>query len=317
VAVLQRFVPHLETGWQFTLQELGRYYDRTLARPRDEPPPPPPSGSPLLLAGLQASTVVPPVLVAQMIGNYLDTIAQLGRRVAELHSVLGSATSAGFVAEPYSALDRRSKYQSLRNLSGRVVRHLREDLAQLAPTARREADVVLAGEAEILRRFEPLLRMKTGALRIRVHGDLHLGHVLYTGKDFVLTGIGGAREASFAARSRKRSPLRDLAEMVRSFDFAAMKLLLDPARVRESDVEAARPWAFHWTSWVSASFLGAYVAATEGAPFVPSDREEFAQLLDAFVLERALYQLKEQLDEHREATSVAIPLLGIAHILAT
>jgi maltose alpha-D-glucosyltransferase/alpha-amylase len=315
VAVLQRFVPHLETGWQFTLQELGRYYDRTLARPRDEPPPPLPSGSPLLLAVSQG--VAPPVLVAQMIGNHLDTIAQLGRRVAELHLILGSATSAGFAAEPYSALDRRSKYQSLRNLSGRVLRHLREELARLAPTARREADAVLAGEAEILRRFEPLLRMKTGALRIRVHGDLHLGHVLYTGKDFVLTGIGGAREASFAARSRKRSPLRDLAEMIRSFDFAAMKLLLDPARVRENDVEAARPWAFHWSSWVSASFLGAYVAATEGAPFVPSDRDEFAELLDAFVLERALYQLKEQLDEHMGATSVAIPLLGIAHILTT
>jgi maltose alpha-D-glucosyltransferase/alpha-amylase len=251
-----------------------------------------------------------------MIGNYLDSVALLGRRIAELHLVLGRATGAGFAVEPYSALDRRSKYQSLRNLSGRILRLLREGLTRLAPMARREADAVLAKENDILKRFEPLLRMKPGALRIRVHGDLHLGHLLYTGKDFVLTGIGGAHEANYAARVRKRSPVRDLAGMVRSFDFAAMKLLLDPARVRDSDVESARPWAFHWTSWVSAAFLGAYVAALEGTPFAPSDRIEFAQLFDAFVLERALYQLKDQLDERVEAPSVAIPLLGIAHILA-
>jgi maltose alpha-D-glucosyltransferase/alpha-amylase len=181
--------------------------------------------------------------------------------------------------------------------------------------ARREAEVVLTKESEILKRFEALLRMKSSAVRIRVHGDLHLGHLLYTGKEFVLTGIGGAREANFAARVRKRSPLRDLAGMARSFDFAAMKLLLDPARVRESDVGAARPWAFHWTSWVSAAFLGAYVSATGGAPFARTDREEFAQLFDAFVLERALYQLKDQLDERVEAPSVAIPRLGIVHLL--
>jgi maltose alpha-D-glucosyltransferase/alpha-amylase len=152
-------------------------------------------------------------------------------------------------------------------------------------------------------------------LRIRVHGDLHLGHLLYTGKDFVLTGIGGAREPGFAARHRKRSPLRDLAGMVRSFDFAAMKLLLDPARVRESDVEAARPWAFHWSSWVSASFLGGYVVGAQGAPFLPDDRDEFARILEAFVLERALSELKIELVQHVEAPSVAVPLLGIARIL--
>jgi maltose alpha-D-glucosyltransferase/alpha-amylase len=311
LAILQSFVPHLETGWHFTQQELGRYYDRTLARPRDEPPPPPPSASPLLLAG-----TTPPALVAQMIGNHLDTVVQLARRIAELHRVLGQASSPEFAAEPYSALDRRSKYQSLRNLSGRILRLLRAGLTRLAPVARHEADAVLAREAEIVKRFEPFLRVKTAGMRIRVHGHLHLGHVLYTGKDFVLTGIGGSRETSSVARMRKRSPLRDLAGMLRSFDFAAMKLLLDPARVRETDVEAARPWAFHWSSWVSASFLAAYVGATDGAPFLPKDRDEFAQLLDALVLEQALYQLKDQLDESVDAPQVAIPLVAIAHMLA-
>jgi maltose alpha-D-glucosyltransferase/alpha-amylase len=311
VAILQSFVPHLETAWRFTQEELSRYYERTLARPADDPPPPVQSGSPLLLAG-----ALPPALVTQMIGNYLDTAATLGRRIAELHVALAGGATPAFAAEPYSALDRRSKYQSLRNLSGRILRLLREQLTRLAPAARGEAERVLASETELLERFEPLLRMKTGALRIRVHGDLHLGHLLYTGKDFVLTGIGGAREPSFAAPRRKRSPLSDLAGMVRSFDFAAMKLLLDPARVRDADVDAARPWALHWSAWVSASFLGGYVIAAQGAPFVPSDRDEFARLLDAFVLERALFELKSELMQRVDAISVAVPLVGISRILS-
>jgi maltose alpha-D-glucosyltransferase/alpha-amylase len=309
VAVVHAFVPDVETCWEHTQLELGRYYDRTLARPREDLPPPP-DGHLLDLAQRE-----PPPLVAQMIGGYLDTAARLARRVAELHLLLAAGDGPAFAPEPYAALDRRSKYQSLRNLSGNVLRRLRERQPMLAPRAKREAEAVLAQEAEILKRFEPLLRLKTNATRIRVHGDLHLGHVLYTGKDFIVTGIGGNRTMGHSARVRKRSPLRDIAGMVRSFDFAAIKFLLDPARVRESDVDAARPWALHWTSWVSASFLRGYLGATAGASFVPSEREPLATLFDAFVLERALYQLELQLED-REATAVAVPLMGISHILA-
>jgi maltose alpha-D-glucosyltransferase / alpha-amylase len=310
VALVHAFVPHVESGWQYTLEELARYYDHATARPKEDLPPPP-SGRPFDLVQQE-----PPPLIVQMIGSYLDGVAQLARRVAELHLLLGAGEGPAFAPEPYSALDRRSKYQSLRNLSGTVLRLLRERQPVLAPRARREADAVLAREVEILKRFEPLLKLTTNASRIRVHGDLHLGHVLYTGKDFVLTSVSGNRAMDSSARARKRSPLRDLAAMVRSFDFAAMKLLLDPARVRESDVDATRPWALHWTAWVTASFLRSYLAATEGASFVPSERGQLAALFDAFVLERALYQLKLQLEEHPETMAVAVPLLGISHILA-
>ncbi len=310
LALVQAWVPHVASGWEFTLEELGRYYDRVLAQAGAAPPPP--LESPLALASQE-----PPQLVAEMIGSYRDTVTQLGKRVAELHLALaGNVQDPAFAPEPYSMLDRRSKYQSLRNLSGRVLRMLRERLPTLSPRARVEAEAVLAREADILRWFEPLLKTKANAMRIRAHGVLHLGHVLYTGKDWVLTDIGGMREQSLSDRRRKRSPVRDLACLARSFDFAALKLLLDPARVRESDVAAARPWAFHWSSWVGASFLRAYQAATTGATFLPADPHELAVFFDSFLLERALYQLKDELEEPREVATMTIPLLGIVHILS-
>jgi len=311
VGVLHAFVPNAGTAWQLTVEELRRYFDRVLARPSTEPCPPPPVESPLRLAGQ-----TPPQAVGEMMGNYRDTAAQLGVRVAELHLALAEGQSdPAFAPEPYSALDRRSKYQSLRNLSGRVLRTLRDRLTSLSPLARKEAETILAREADVIGSFEPLLHIKMSGVRIRTHGDLHLGHVLYTGKSFVVTDFDGLEVLTLAERRRKRSPLRDLAWMARSFEMAAFRRLLDATTVRESDIDAARPWALHWSSWASASFLQAYLERAQGAPFLPADRDEGAVLFDAFVLERALYQLRADLDE--QSPAITVSLLGIAHALAS
>ncbi|HXX70493.1 MAG TPA: maltose alpha-D-glucosyltransferase, partial [Polyangiaceae bacterium] len=187
LALVQGFVPHVESGWAFTIQELGRYYDRALAWSAAASPPPPPAGSPLQLVGQD-----PPSPVAALIGPYPDIAEQLGRRIAELHRQLGaSTTDPAFAPEPDSLLDRRSRYQSLRTLAARVLRLLRERGPTLSSWARREAETVLALEAAIFGWLEPLLKVRTDCQRIRIHGHLHLGHVLFTGKDFVMTDIGG------------------------------------------------------------------------------------------------------------------------------
>jgi maltose alpha-D-glucosyltransferase / alpha-amylase len=310
LAVLHRFVPHVSTAWAITRQELGRYYDRVLARNPSEGCPPPPTESPLLLAGRE-----PPPQVTQMVGSYRDTAAQLGECIAEVHLRLAaSGGDAAFAPEPYTALDRRSKYQSLRNLSGTVMRMLQELSASLPERARREAGSILTREGDLVKSFAPLLQTKTSALRIRAHGNPHLGRFLNTGKNFVMVDFGGLPELTLAERRRKRSPLRDLAWMVLSFEYAAFSFLLDPARVRESDVDTAQPWAQHWTSWASASFINAYLSATAGARFVPAERDQTALLFDAFLLERTLYQLRIELRQPSQA--VMIPLLGIGHLLA-
>jgi maltose alpha-D-glucosyltransferase / alpha-amylase len=310
LALVHGFVSHAGTGWDFTVGELGRYYDRVLAR-QEKDPPPLPSASLLELAD---ST--PPDTVAQMIAGYPDAMASIAKRIAEMHLLFASTEGVAFLPERDSPLDWRSKYQSLRNLAARTMRELRAVRPSLAPRAAREADALVGRERDIFGLFEPMLHVTTSTQRIRVHGSLHLGHVLHTGKDFVLTRAGGDRRGDIAARLRRRSPLRDLASMIRSLEFAADKVLLDPARVREGDIDAGRPWAVVWTSWVSAALLKAYLDATRGASFVPSDRAALAIILDAFILEGALYQLSDLLQDPR-AEAVTIPLWGIANFLET
>jgi len=306
---VQSFVPNGGTAWQFTLGELGRYYDRVLARPAHDAPPPLAAASPLDLAYQE-----PPPVVAEMISGYGDSVALLGRRVAALHLTLASDDGdPSFSPEPYTALDRRTKYQSLRTLSRRVLRLLRERLTTLSPPVRAEAEAVLAREADVLRWFEPLLKSKVDTVRMRVHGNLHLGHVLYTGKDFVMTDFDGIHDMTLAERRRKRSPLVDLASMTRSLFFAAQRVLLDPSRVREGDVAVARPWGAHWAAWSAARFLGAYFDAVKGSRILAADRAGAEALFDAFVMERELHTLRVVLEDG--ADLVTVPLLGIAQTL--
>ena len=308
VAVLHGFVPNIGTAWDLARKELGRYYERALARGPGETAPEPPTASPLLLSDRD-----PPPEVAAMIGSFREVVARLGARLAELHLSLTASVDPAFAPEPYSALHLRSKYQSLRNLSGQVLRALRERLPTLPASAQGEAAAILGRGKDLVRAFEPLLRSKTTAARIRGHGNMHLGHALFTGKDFVLTDLNDFRALPSAERRRKRSPLRDLAWLVQSLELATFKVLLDGATVRESDRGAARPWALHWTSWTCAALLRSYIEATAGSPVLAVDREASTVLFEAFRFERALYQLQATLAAG--SNDVTIALLEIGRML--
>ena len=316
LGLANRWVPAEGTAWQFTTDEVRRFFDRALARGREELVPLPTLGSPIGLASQE-----PPQVLRETIGAFRDVSGLLGRRTAELHLALaalppGTADDTAFAPEPYSGFDRRSKYQTLRNLSGTVFRSLRASFPRLPDALRHEAQWVLAREADMVKRFEPLLTAQMSAKRIRCHGDLHLGNVLYTGKDFVFTDFdGGAKDMPYESRRRKRSPLRDLAAMVRSFHFAAFKMLNANHAVRETDREAAESWAQSWASWVSASFLASYLKGMDGTDILPRLPEHRALLFDAFVFERVLGEMRVALDGHVE--DLAIPFDALQRMLET
>ena len=308
LAVLLGFVPNEGTAWHYTRAELGRFFERVLARAA-EGAPPLPDGSLVALAGQE-----PPQGVRDMIGAYREAAYLLGKRTAEMHLALASsADDPAFAPEPFSSFDRRSLYQSLRNLIGRVLRTLHTDVRRLPPNAQALARAILAHEDQILTRFEPLLHQKLTVLRTRCHGDYHLEQVLYTGKDFVIMDFDGGRDVVLTEKRRKRSPLRDVAGMIRSFHYAAHLSLVDGGAVREADRAVAEPWAHVWSTWAAAAYFRAWRETATGSVFLPTDEEQLAMLLDRFVLAKAFYELGNELREITER--IAIPLHGIAQML--
>ena len=308
LAVLQAFVPNEGTAWSHTRRELGRFYERVLARPLPD--------RTALLPDLPVGELAmreAPHDVREMLGVFSEHARLLGQRTAEMHLALASAPEDPvFASEPYSALDRRSAYQSLRNLAGRVLRSLATTLESLPSASHDLARLVLAHQVQILARFEPMLREGADMRRIRCHGDYHLEQALWTGKDFVLIDFdGGDHDAALSERRRKHSPLRDLAGMIRSFHYAAYTGLLEGI-VRESDRAAAEPWADIWHGWISAGFVASYMASARQSPLLPQG-PAFPALLDGYVLAKALSELRGEL--HRPSSRIVIPLRGIAQLL--
>jgi maltose alpha-D-glucosyltransferase/alpha-amylase len=155
---------------------------------------------------------------------------------------------------------------------------------------------VLAAEAGIYRRFEGVRGRRLAASRTRRHGDYQLHSVLWTGRDFVVVDFDGKSGRPLAERRRKRSPLRDVAGMVRSLSQCAFAVLNDPTVVREADRALARPWAWLWHAHAAAAFLRGYFRRCGDAPFLPRDPRDAALLLDAFVLEKALKDVADALE---------------------
>jgi len=291
LAVLNGFVPNGGDAFSRTVESLGLYFERALTRAPGEPPVHPPDRP---LAALAREET--PEDAAAMIGAQLDRAALLGRRTAELHRALADAGGdPAFTPEPYSPFDQRSLYQSMRGEAGRSFRALRSARRHLPGEAVARADVVLARETELLRRFGALLSRRLTALRTRCHGDYHLHEVLFTGDDFVVVDLEGDRRRPPPSRRRKITPLRDVATMLRSFRDAMASALLDETRVRKEDREAAGVWAEIWCAWVGAAFVRGWLEGSEGASYLPTAPHELDMLLDVFTLEQDLIALGEAL----------------------
>jgi maltose alpha-D-glucosyltransferase/alpha-amylase len=172
---------------------------------------------------------------------------------------------------------------------------------------------VLSARTDISRRLRSLLDRKIKAVRTRCHGDYHLGQVLYTGRDFVILDFEGEPARPVGERRLKRTPLRDVAGMLRSFQYASASALLS-GRVRSEDMTTLEQWAGYWYAWVATAFLQAYVETAGDAVFLPKLADERRVLLDTHLLDKALYELAYELNNRPEW--VRIPLRGIAQLVA-
>jgi maltose alpha-D-glucosyltransferase / alpha-amylase len=313
VAILHSFVPNQGDAWKYTLDILDQYFELALTHREVQQPPVP--QEPLVTL----SEAALPSLAQETIGSYLASAQLLGQRTAELHLALASdATDPHFAPEPFSTLYQRSIYQTMRSHAARSFPLLRRRLRELPQTVRSDAQQVLEREEDVLKRFQAILGRKITAMRIRCHGDYHLGQVLYTGKDFIIIDFEGEPARPLSERRIKRSPLRDVAGMLRSFHYAAYAALFDQEAegVYASHPEALaalEPWARFWSQWVSAVFLKTYREAASQASFLPRTREELQILLDAYLLEKAAYELGYELNSRPDW--VRIPLRGILQLL--
>jgi maltose alpha-D-glucosyltransferase/alpha-amylase len=299
-AMLQQLIANEGDGWQWTLEDLGRFYESVAGCP-----PPPESEPATLLADGQI-----PKEADEKAGLYLAAAALLGRRTAELHLALAIEThDPAFQAEPFTAEDLTLDARRIDTQIHRTLDALRAGMAKLTDLTADDAATLLSRRIELFARAHAITQATPSGKRIRIHGDYHLGQVLRAHGDFVLLDFEGEPARSLAERRRKQSPLKDVAGMLRSFSYAAYSGL-DQYVQRHSDSQRSlEPWARLWQNAACSAFLNAYKQTTAADPTLLPEPIQAQALLNAYLLEKALYELLYELNNR--PTWVRIPLSGI------
>jgi maltose alpha-D-glucosyltransferase/alpha-amylase len=304
LAMLQGLVENEGDGWQWTLDELSHYYDTVaiLPAPQDI------GTTPTLLADQET-----PALAREHAGLYLEAAALLGRRTAEMHLALATPTdNVAFAAEPFTAADLSADATRIETQISRSLEALRRGMPQLNDLVADNAALVLSQRINLLARARAIAAASPtdSGQRTRIHGDYHLGQVLRSRSDYVILDFEGEPARTLAERRAKQSPLKDVAGMLRSFSYAAYAGLNAFAQRRPDAAKTLEPWTRLWQNAVSTEFLRAYQQTVSASnPHLIPQPAQAQLLLNAYLLEKALYELLYELDNR--PTWVRIPLAGI------
>jgi 1,4-alpha-glucan branching enzyme len=304
LGLVHALVPNEGDAWEHALRTLDAWL--ATASQRDRAPPKLPPGD------LLARALAPlPIDVADAVGPYAGLAETLGRRVGEMHVALASRPQdAAFGPEPLDRPTREAIAGAARAELVRVLDRLGARGAELSDAARTSLAAVRKRAKSFVARPPEVTTFEDAGVKMRVHGDLHLGQVLFTGSDFVLIDFEGEPARSIEERKAKRSPLVDVAGMLRSFHYAAVSALRAQP---ESSRGALASWASLWQSAVSAAFVHGWLEAANGTVVVPREPAATRALLELFLLEKGVYEVAYEMN-HRPDW-VDIPLEGLREIL--
>ena len=296
IAMLQGFVDNETNGWEHAIDELQRFFDRV--HTVVVPPEP------------ERRAVTRGSVITDAIGSYLATAARLGQRTGQLHMALSSKNgNPGFEPEPITHEYLERMAGSMRDLAEATLDSVAGKTDKLPGALRPLANQFVGLRDRLLGEFEELRTLTPQATITRVHGDFHLGQLLWSSGEPIFLDFEGEPARPLAERREKQSPLKDVAGMIRSFSYASHAALYAWSRSRPEDFGRLEPWAHVWAHWASTTFLDAWKDVVCSASFVPKDPAMFDRLLRAFLLEKACYEIQYEINNRPDW--VRIPLAGV------
>jgi maltose alpha-D-glucosyltransferase/alpha-amylase len=308
VAGVFRFIPNSGDAWAYTRRALDRFF---AAASRSAADPSTPTG--------QDAT-------RRMMGDFHAAARSLGRVTGELHAALASAgpEHPDFAPELVTEDDVREWTDAYQRDASRVLDEVGRRLESIPGVfpagSHNELGAIVREGADLRYRAGDLrLLNEAGLVRTRTHGDYHLGQVLRAsdpeaaGSEWFIMDFEGEPARPLAERRAKQSPLRDVAGMLRSFDYAVRMALAEQDTSDMLVKSALEGWADSWLRMVRGLFLEGYAEAARGAGFVPDDPETLRRVLAVFELEKAVYELGYEMN-NRPAW-IWVPIRGIRALL--
>jgi maltose alpha-D-glucosyltransferase/alpha-amylase len=288
--ILQKFVANRGDAWKHTLDSLSGFFERALRGGATD--------------------------IRQLIGDYVESARLLGQRTAEMHAILARGREPDFAPEPFTAFDAGKLYEEMHHQADIAFNLLRQKQSSITGPGAESARELLQREDRVRERFTDLKESHIRADRIRFHGDYHLGQVLYTGSDFMIIDFEGEPARPLSERRSKTLALRDVAGMIRSFQYAAYAALfgqVSGSAANTDNPEAVEHWSASWYAFISDVYLKSYFETAGSATFIPQSPDECRLVLDAFLLHKALYEVAYELNNRPDW--VRIPLRGILGLI--
>jgi len=243
-----------------------------------------------------------------------EKVELLGKRTAEMHlALLSDKKNKDFKPEKFDAGYVKFLQNHLNNLLNKRINLLKENYARLDKNAKQLADDFINSENIIRHFFEKIGSNDLKSSRIRIHGDYHLGQVLFTGNDYLVIDFEGEPESSIADRKIKHSPLKDVAGMIRSFHYAVCAKLYFSSETQGINPLRLQKAADRWYKLITDAYLDAYMQTMGDITAIFGNRTELNFLLQLHLLEKSVYELGYELNGRPDW--IRIPLKGIQQVL--
>ena len=303
LALMQEFVPNGGDMWQHSLDTIRLFFENILMDKESD--------------DLKENLKNSPKNLRKYIGtHYLETIKLLGIRTAELHFALSKEKEKGeFKPEPFTWMYQKSLFQSIRSQSKKSFNLLEQNLRKLGSAEKKRAKHLLEKQEKLEEYCSFLQQVKLDAKKIRIHGDYHLGQVLYTGNDVAIIDFEGEPLMPLSERKLKKSPLQDVAGMIRSFHYASVWGYELYKQFRGGDSADIQSYSNHWYEIIQTTFTKSYfdTMMQMNTHIVPNNWEDFQKLLYAHLIQKAVYELSYEIQNRPD--KILIPLVGLSKLL--
>jgi maltose alpha-D-glucosyltransferase/alpha-amylase len=247
--------------------------------------------------------------------SYLLRIQPIGRQVARLQIALASRDDIlDFAPEPITRDDVDGWIEGVMAQAQAVFGELRRRRGELKESDRELVRALLEFEGTLRERLVGLLPDDVAAMKIRHHGDLHLGQMLWVKDDIIIVDFEGEPRRPIAERRRRAPAARDVAGVIRSIDYSATAALDRATRLNPDEGGQLAAALEGWREQASLAFWQAYRSNLTDKRLWPADREQADRLLDFFLLEKAIYEIGYELANRPEW--LRVPLKGTLRILA-
>ncbi|MFD2935282.1 maltose alpha-D-glucosyltransferase [Spirosoma flavum] len=296
-------------GRSYVLERINNYIERILARDQNQ----------LLVAlNVRFGTLSAPVSfnalpfeTQELLGRRAAEQARLlGIRIGQMHRALASDTTlTDFAPEAFSLHYQRSLFSGFQALVRESYQSQQRNLQRLPDDVRHNVEQMLDRKEDVLNTFKRIYAKKLDTTKIRIHGDLQLEKILLTGKDIAIQDFGGDSSRSYSERRLKRSPLRDVAAMIRSFYYVAYEGFLTNNQVSQPETMRLLPYAEFWANAMSGFFMRAYLKTVRGSSFIPAQSDDLQMMLETYLLEKAISDLNDELNHRPDWVRVPLQLI--------